>query len=546
MLVRLRGAQSESGNAMVLAVFMLAALALLSVSLINAVRGDATRSAQGVVRDAAFQAAEAGLDDYTSKLLEDNQYYLHDVALGESTRRSTSGVLVSPGSGPTPWTYGLTWTYPNGKDYWRQLSNGYEYNIQVTGPSQSQQYVDLIATGRKQGTTSPVRVLEERVRLATVADFQMMSNASISYGTTATTRGKIYSAVNVTHDGTAYADIYAEGQVSGGVTMVSPAKKYDRDSNPTIRSVIASPVNFASFLTSMTDIQRAAQNGGIYLNNSSYAGWQLTFSSDGTVNVKTCTSTNETSGLPPTCTQYAGFPRAIPTNGAIYVEQSVIIAGGTSTCTDPDNTTLTNAVCVNGRVTVASNNNIIVGDDIGYTQTGDDVLGLVAKNSMYVARWSPATMHWRAGTIAQTGTWQSATSTNNSTTTSGSQTYPRTTITVGSTSGFTSTWPDTIWVNVPAGTGQTLTCTGKTSTTFTGCTGWTGSGTMSSGTTVKQQNTNTMTFTGSTATYGGGSMSMYATRNYNYDDSLTYLQPPWFPAVGSGYTVPLFRELPSS
>ncbi len=548
MHVRLRNAKSESGNAMVLAVFMMAALTLLSVSLINVVRGDASRSAVGVVRDAAFQAAEAGLDDYTSKLLEDNQYYLHDVAAGESTRRSSGGTLVSPGSSsPTPWTYGITWTYPNGKDYWRQLSNGYEYNLQVTGPSQTQQFVDLIATGRKQGTTSPVRVLEERVRLASVADFQMMSNASISYGSTATTRGKIYSAVNVTHSGTAYADVYAEGQVSGGATYVSPARAYDVDSSPNIRSMIASPINFASFLTSMTDIQRAAQNGGIYLNNSSVAAWQLTFSSDGNVNVQTCTATNQTSGLPPTCTQYAGFPRAIPTNGAIYVEQSVIIGIGSSSCTDPDNTSLTNANCVNGRVTVASNNDIVVGDDIGYMQTGDDVLGLVAKNTMYVARWSPATMHWRAGTITETGSWQSATGSNNSTTTSGSpQTYPRTTITVASTSSFTSTWPDTIWVNVPSGTGQTITCTGKTTTTFTGCTGWTGSGTMAVGTTVRQQATNTMTFTGSTATYGGGSMSMFLTRNYNYDDSLLYLQPPWFPSVGNGYTVPLFRELPAS
>ena len=87
-----------------------------------------------MVSDAAFQAAEAGLDDYTSKLLDDNQFYLHDVAVGESTRRSSGGTLVAPGaSSPTAWAYGTTWTYPNGKDNWRSLTNGYEYNIQVTG-----------------------------------------------------------------------------------------------------------------------------------------------------------------------------------------------------------------------------------------------------------------------------------------------------------------------------------------------------------------------------------------------------------------------------
>lgn len=552
MLMRLRPIRDEGGNAMLLAVFLTAALALLSVNLIDIVQGDSARGAQGVKKDAAFHAAEAGLNEYTAKLLEDNQYYLHDVAAGESTRKSSttcggSGTLVSSTSTtPTAWSYGTTWSYCSGKNNWRQLSNGYEYNIQLTGPTSSQKYVDLIATGRKQGTTAPVRVIEERVRLSSVADFQMMANANISYGATATTRGKIYAGngSNVTHDGTAYADVYAEGRVNGGATYVSPAKKYDSATSPNIRSVIPSPINFSSFLISLTDIQRAAQNGGILLSASpAPAAWQLTFSSDGTVNAKTCTATNETSGLPPTCTQVSGFPKTVPSNGAIYANETVIIAGGTSTCTDPDGTTLTNANCVNGRVTVASNNEVVIGDDIGYVQTGDDVLGLVAKNDMIVARWSPTMLHWRAGTIAETGSWKSATGSNDATTTSGSQTYPRTTITVSSTSAF-PTMPDTIWVNVTGG--QTLSCTGKTSTTFTGCTGWSGSGTMSSGTTVREQNTDTATFTGSTATYGGGSMSMYLTRNYNYDDSLTYLQPPWFPTIGYGYTVPLFRELPPS
>lgn len=544
MLMRLRLIRDERGNAMVLAVFLTAALALLAINLINVVSGDSSRGAQGVKRDAAFQAAEAGLSEYTSKLLEDNQYYLHDVAAGESTRNSAtncSGTNVSSTSStPTAWNYGTTWAYCSTKNNWRQLSNGYEYNVQVTGPTASQNYADLIATGRKQGTTAPVRVLEQRVRLASVADFQMMSNASISYGSTATTRGKIYSAQSVTHSGTAYADVYAEGQVSGGATYVSPARSYDVDSSPTIRAMIANPVNFASFLVSLTDIQRAAQNGGIYLNNSAYAAWQLTFASDGTVNVKTCTAPNETTVTPPTCTQYAGFPKTVPSNGAIYVEQTAIIAGGTSTCTDPDGTSLTNANCVNGRVTVASDDKMIVGDDIGYMVTGDDVLGLVSKNDMLVARWGPPVLHWRAGTLAETGSWQSATSATYSTTTSASYTLPTATINVNSTTNLTM--PDQLWVS--AGGGKIISCTGTATspTRLTGCSG--GSGSMPSGTTVRTRYD--ATFTGSTATYGGGQMAMFFQREYNYDVSLVYLQPPWFPTIGYGYTVPLFRELPPS
>ncbi|HEY7690744.1 MAG TPA: hypothetical protein VH816_00235 [Gaiellaceae bacterium] len=472
--------RDESGTALVLVVFLSAALLLLSVSLIDLVKGDSARGARGVVRDAAFQAAEAGLDDYTSKLLDDNQYFFHDVAVGESTRQASDGTLVSPGSSsPTAWTYGTTWSYPNGKDNWRSLSNGYEYNIQVTGPSSTASWADIIASGRKQGTTSPVRVLEKRLRPASIADFLMITNSDYHVGAGATTYGKIYAGIDsggtkhdVVHDGTAYADIYAEGQITGSVTMMSGAQKYDSDSTPQIRTMLKQPISFTRFATSLVDIQRAAQLSGIYLNNAAVNAWRLSFLSNGTVDVYRCSGTNETSSTAPTCnTHEIGFPKAVPANGAIYVEQSAIIAGGSSTCTDPDGTVLTNANCVNGRVTVASNNDLVVGDDLGWVQSGDDVLGLIGKNDVVVAKWAPYDLHWRAGVLAQTGARHSATS-------DGSH--------------------------------------------------------------------GTATFTGSQASNGSAYMDMFDTRYYNYDPTLLYLSPPWFPTVDYAYTTLLFRELPSS
>ena len=53
-----------------------------------------------------------------------------------------------------------------------------------------------------------------------------------------------------------------------------------------------------------------------------------------------------------------------------------------------------------------------------------------------------------------------------------------------------------------------------------------------------------MTFTGSSATNLGGSMSQFSSRQYNYDTSLSYLDPPWFPTIDTAYNVLLFRELP--
>ena len=140
-------------------------------------------------------------------------------------------------------------------------------------------------------------------------------------------------------------------------------------------------------------------------------------------------------------------------------------------------------------------------------------------------------LSWRAATIAQNGQWRSAIST--TTNTSSSFSLPRSTIPVRATSGFQP-------YSVDVG-GKIVNCTGMTSTSFTGCSG--GSGSVSNGATVTQSAL--MNFTGSTATDLGGFMNMFATRNYNYDTTLMYLQPPWFPVVESAYTVLVFRELPA-
>ena len=499
LVMRLRALKGESGNAMVLAVFMLAALTLLSVTLVNAVQGNSTRSAQGVHQDATLQAAEAGIDDYVGKMLVDNQFFLHNVAAGESTRCSGSQRVSSTPTDFVQWSLGTSWSYCNGKDNWRPARdkddnrNGYEYTLQIIPPSPTQPWVDIIVTGRKQGTTGPVRVLEERVRPSSVAEFQMLANADIEYGSTAVTRGKVYVGIDssghahsVTYDSgsKAYADVYAEGQVYGN-PMVSPAKAYDKDSNPNIRSVIKTPVSFTSFAASLTTIQSVASTDSpsMSFDDSSKDAWQLTFNSNGTVSIQSCVKyyTTDRYGrktyypldqYAPTCGSATTYN--VPTKGAIYTAQTAIIVGGSSSCSDPDLGSLPGASCVSGRVTVASNDDIVIGDNIGHLSDGDDVLGLIG-NNVLVAQWAPCPLKWRAATIAQTDKWTSADS-------------------------------------------------------------WTGND--------PQTCSSSMTFTGSSATNLGGSMSQFSSRQYNYDTSLSYLDPPWFPTIDTAYNVLLFRELP--
>jgi hypothetical protein len=437
---------------------------VLSTTLFVILNSEQTRSNNAVKRDASFQAAEAGIHTYMAKLLDDPSFYLHYLAKGESSRTAGSTTVAGSASTNIAWTGGTTWTYPGGFGNWRALGNGYEYSLQITPPSSSSPGVKIVGVGRKSGSTTANRKLEAVVRQASVSDFQMLANANISYGSEATTTGKIYATEDssgnkhsVTHNGNAYADIYAEGDVTGSVTMHGAAKKYDKDTNPTIRTMIKSPINFDGFLTSLSEIQSAAQSAGVYLNDSSKDAWFLKFSSSGTFTAQSCTeNSGDIEDTQPTCGSATTYN--VPTNGAVFVAQSVIVSNAST------------GGGVKGRVTVASADNVVIAGNIGPVAAGVDVLGLVAANNMYVAAWVPTNLTWSAATIAQTGVWKSA---------------------------------------------------------------------GGAGTKTK------MIFTGSTATADGGSMPMFNERVYNYEPSLLYLQPPWFPVISDSLTTVLFRELPA-
>jgi hypothetical protein len=472
----LREARTEDGFAMVMVLGMIVLLSVLAISLIDVMQGEASRSRTEIKHDTAFHAAEAGVDDYISKLIDDRLYLSHFVHPAESTRLSSASGRLVAASQPWQQADGSTWTYPSGKDRWygsTQLGNGYEYNLEVFPPSQYSPLIRIVATARPTGDADvrDWRELETLVRPSSVSDYQMVADANITYGATATTWGKIYAGIDangtkhiVRHDGVAYGDVYGEGGVSGNTTLRNGAKRYDLTTTPTIRSVIRVPINFNNFLASLVDIKSAAGAGGIVEDNAAVDVWWLTFQPNGQVNVQSCT---KDAGKPigdklPVCG--AATPLSLPANGAIYVGQSVIVSG-----------------TVNGRVTIGSAADIYPGSTLDYAQPGDDVLGLVASHSLIVPQWAPAVMSWRAATIAQSGTFRS----------------------YGFDGQLGAVEPDYI-----------------------------GDGRLTS-----------MTFTGSTATYGGGSMGLFATRTYQYDTSLLYLPPPWFPTLQDAYTIVLSREL---
>lgn len=392
----------EQGVALVAFMLIGVIMAMLGALMVDTAVTKNSHAARTVRVSTAYQGAEAAEGDYIAKLVEDTQYYLHFTHPAEATRRDPSGNLVAGGN---TWNAQIgSWTYPNGPDRWKALGNGYEYNVMVEPPSPTVTGVKITTTSRRVGSQIEWRAVETVVRPSTVADYQMISDEDIAYGAAATTRGKIYAGINsgvkksVNHGGIAHADVYAEGTVSGGTNFQSGAKGYDGNAATAyadIRTVIKDAIDFNKFTKSLVDIQNAAATGGILLNDSTVHAWKLVLNANATITVWKCTRAGspqrEVEDLSPTCVNWATFPT--PANGAVYVQQDVIVQG-----------------IVDGRYTIASGgvgNDIVIGGDITYEVPGDDVLGLVAKDEMIVAHWVPSNLTWSAATIAQEGMWRS-------------------------------------------------------------------------------------------------------------------------------------------
>jgi len=480
MIQHLRSRLGDDGGfAMAVVVVMTAVLSLLSVITIDLVTSEHGRSDVSRTRDTAFEAAEAGMNDYLAKLTDDKAYYLHRVHPAESTRHPASGADVDPQTTQCveasaagtraetgviwPTTAGTSWTYPNGKNNWCQLSNGYEYNLQITPPSAGNTNIQIVATGRRIGDTnsSNWRAIEQWTHFSLVSEFQMITASDYSVGATATTNGKVYAGIDSSgikhsikdHDGVATANLYAEGTISGTVSMQNGAQKYSSATTPNVRSQIKQPIQFANFQMSLDDITRAADTSGKHLDSSGTV-WRLVFQADGRYTVQPCTAgcSDPAGATQPTWgAALPGSPFTVPQNGAIFSDVTVVVSG-----------------VVNGRVTVASNDDVIVGGNISYVASGDDVLGLIAKNDVTIAKWGPDTLVWRAAVIAQNGKRSSYDS-----------------------------------------------CSCKTSATHMG----------------------------SSASYQHPFMDMFDTRVYDYDSTLLYLPPPWFPTVDDAYQVAMFREV---
>ncbi len=319
--------------------------------------------------------------------------------------------------------------------------------------------------------------MQSQIHPSSIADFQIISNQTIKYGATATTTGKLYSAVDINHQGVAQAPAYAQHWVCSSNNFSCPSSSvpagvfqagaYDATTNPSFQSKFPTPIDFSHFTQSRLDIKDAAAAGGTAWNDPTATAWLVQFLADGRARVHKVTGGGDvgfalnTIGCPVTVN--------VPSNGAMYFEQSVVVSDGSNKVDACASTAGPRNSVVNGRVTIATKGNVYVGGNISYAVSGDDVLGLIAANEVIIAKYTPTNLSWRAASLAQSGQWR---------------TYQ------GAADGH-----------------------------------------------------NSMTYTGSQTTSDGGYASMFATRTYQYDETLQRLRPPFYPILEGSWETYYWREV---
>jgi hypothetical protein len=480
----MRTRNPQSGQTLIVVIFISAIAALLVAASLSWAQSSVFQTAASNRNDIALEAAEAGVQVYISRLVENPQYWLNYVDTAEDPRTdTTTSGTVNPGGS---WTAGHAWTYPAKIQTWVTLQNARfglaKYNLRLFSDPNDQNSIFVQSTAEVGSGTPVVRSIVAQVSPESIANYQMISNASISYGSTATTTGKIYSAQDVVHQGTAVGAIYAEHEVcrndsSGATCLKSDATDpafsvggaFDSTTTPAFSDKFPTPIDFTTFTGAISNIESAAKATGIYDNNVSVSAWEIQFLSAGQVRVYPVTNTTDpgvaigTLGCPTTYT--------LPSGDApfyMYFQQPVIVGNGQNLTDACGSTSGVRDSVVNGQVTVATPGNLYIGGNISYAAGTQSVLGLIASGNLIISQFAPQTLSWRAATLAQSGQW------------------------------FTDT----------------------SSATHT-----------------------SMTFTGSIATAQGGYASMFASRTYNYDQVLQTLRPPLFPTIENSWAIQYWHEV---
>ena len=332
--------------------------------------------------DRAFHIAEAGIDYY--------RWHLAHNPLDFQDGTATLGPYVHP------------YLDKDGN------VNGY-YSLNITPPEVSNSSVLLESTGWTVAEPNSKRTVQVRLARPALSDYSILSNANINVGFTTEIHGAMHSNGGIRFDGitdswvSSAKDRYQyENQTHEGVWGAGGPKSFWKYPVPA--------ADFVGITKDISVLRDAAVEAGELIPSSGVEGWHLVFKADNTVDTYKVTALNcyhgqgkyvshvwkGTSYCYDVQTEVFVENMAIPTNGVIFVEDTVWVEG-----------------VINGYVSVATARfpnqpsnyqKIIIPNSITYAQeAGKVALGLITQGDIIVPHTVPDTMRIDAALLSQFG-----------------------------------------------------------------------------------------------------------------------------------------------
>lgn len=283
-----------------------------------------------------------------------------------------------------------------------------KFSLTITPPTPTSTIITIVSTGWVNTQPNTKRTIRVRVGFPSLTDFAFLTNSVAWIGDTESTHGKFHSNTGIRFDGVGDAQI-----TSAVATYICQSVFFGNACNNTVKPGIwgtGGPKNFWTFpapaqdFTALTanlaQIKSDAQDNGIYFSASGANGWALTFTSSSKVIAKKVTTVSCYRGADIGESKYTnkcydartyGAPTTydVPLNGKIFVEDMVWVDG-----------------VVKGHVVVATaqGKSIIINGNILYTaKNGNDALGLIAEQNIFVPYNSLDNLEIDAALLAQNG-----------------------------------------------------------------------------------------------------------------------------------------------
>jgi len=133
---RERRRRAQRGSTLIATIGLTAIMGVTAAVSLSWARSSDSGSSREGREGVAVQVADAGVNQYVSRLVEDPRYWDHWVDKAEDPRIDPSGVMHPPGS---PWVPGTPWTYPEDPETWQQVQDARfgdaAYSLRISPPA---------------------------------------------------------------------------------------------------------------------------------------------------------------------------------------------------------------------------------------------------------------------------------------------------------------------------------------------------------------------------------------------------------------------------